>query len=138
MARRIPGEFVPSDVDTVHDPAIRAAGYKAELLFRRANEYSKRTKSDGVVPKYDLPIVGIGIPGPLAPLAAALVRVGLWQDSGDTWTIPKYLKWNLSQSEIADDKGQAPRSDQDEPQGTPNPTDPAQSAGAKWSRYSGR
>ena len=104
MARRLPGEFVPSDVDTVHDPAIRAAGYKAELLFRRANEYSKRTKSDGVVPKYDLPIVGIGIPGPLAPLAAALVRVGLWQDSGDNWTIPKYLKWNLSQSEIADDK----------------------------------
>jgi hypothetical protein len=73
MARRIPGEFVPSDVDMVHDPAIRAAGFKAELLFRRGNEYAKRTKQDGRIPKYDLAIVGIGIPGPLTAHAGALV-----------------------------------------------------------------
>lgn len=116
MARRIPGEFVPSDVDTVHDPAIRAAGCLAELLFRRGNEYSKRTKSDGKIPKYDLSIVGVsieddlkslGIPAHvvanlLPKLARKLVKSGLWEDRGGHWFIPKYLKWNPSQAEIGE------------------------------------
>ena len=63
MARRIPAIFVPLDVNLPHDDAIRAAGPWAELLYIRGLTYAKRCRPDGAVPKYDLPVVAIGIPG---------------------------------------------------------------------------
>ena len=76
MARRIPGEFVPSDVNLANDPAIMRAGAWAELLFRRANEYAKRMKRDGVIHRCDLSVISIGITGRAANHADALVRAG--------------------------------------------------------------
>ena len=57
MARRIPGQFVPCDVNLATDPAVMAAGPLAELIFRRANEYIKKNKRDGILLHLDLPFV---------------------------------------------------------------------------------
>lgn len=105
MARRIPGEFVPSDVNLANDPAIMRAGAWAELLFRRGNEHAKRMRRDGVIYAIELPILAHGIPGKAAAHADALVREGLWEpveDESPGWFIRSFLKWNLSQLEQAD------------------------------------
>lgn len=76
MARRIPGEFVPCDVNLASDPSIMRAGPMAELLFRRGNEYAKRADRDGDLYSVELPIIANGIPQPKKQ-ADALVREGL-------------------------------------------------------------
>ena len=104
MARRIPGIFVPLDMNLPHDDAIRSAGPWAELLYVRGIAYAKRCGRDGSIPKYDLPVVAIGIPGNAKTHAAALVTHGLWIDGGDQWSIRSWLKWNLSLEEQAAEK----------------------------------
>lgn len=98
MGRRIPGEFVPCDVNLSSDPAIMRAGPMAELLFRRANEHAKRAARDGVIYKIELPLVAHGMTRP-ERLADALVANNLWIDEGEHWSIRSFLKWNLSQAE---------------------------------------
>ena len=98
MARRIPGEFVPCDVNLSSDPAIMRAGPMAELLFRRANEHAKKAARDGVIYKVELPLVAHGMTRP-ERLADALVANNLWIDEGEHWSIRSFLKWNLSQAE---------------------------------------
>ncbi len=98
MARRVPGEFVPCDVNLSSDPAIMRAGPMAELLFRRANEHAKRVARDGVIYKVELPLVAHGMTKP-ERLADALVANNLWIDEGEHWSIRSFLKWNLSQAE---------------------------------------
>lgn len=104
MARRIPGEFVPSDVNTASDPAIMRAGAMAELLFRRANEYAKRNDRDGVIYSIELGVIAHGIPGKHCTLAAALVREQLWEERPDGWFIRSFLKWNLSQADQVEER----------------------------------
>jgi len=104
MARRIPGEFVPCDVNLANDPDIMRAGPWAELLFRRANEYAKKCDRDGLIYLLDLGIVAHGIPGKAEMHAAQLVRFGLWETADDGWSIRSFLKWNLSQAEQAEEK----------------------------------
>jgi len=103
MTRRIPGVFVPSDVNTANDPAIMAAGPMAELIFRRANEYAKKNGRDGLIFTFDLPIIGNSIPQ-ASKHAGRLVEVGLWEKRPDGWFITSYLKWNASVSEQAEQK----------------------------------
>lgn len=98
MARRIPGEFVPCDVNLSSDPAIMRAGPMAELLFRRGNEYAKKNERDGVLYEMELPIVAFGITQPRKQ-ADTLVRHRLWTKTDDGWIIRSFLKWNLSQEE---------------------------------------
>ena len=102
MARRIPGEFVPSDVNTRSHPQIRMAGCLPELLFRRGNEHVKSTKRDGILYKFDLEVFGVGLDGDLKAHARKLVKVGLWEDKGSYWLVPGYLNWNHSQAEVAE------------------------------------
>ena len=90
MARRIPGEFVPCDVNLSSDPAIMRAGPMAELLFRRANEHAKRAARDGVIYKVELPLVAHGMTRS-ERLADALVANNLWIDEGEHWAIPVYV-----------------------------------------------
>lgn len=104
MGRRIPSEFVPSDVNLASDPAIMRAGHLAELLFRRANEHAKRANRDGDIYEMELGIIAYGIPGNHRKLADALVREHLWEPIKDGWLIRSWLKWNLSQSEQADER----------------------------------
>lgn len=106
MARRIPGEFVPSDVNLVDDPSIMRAGAMAELLFRRANEHAKRTHRDGLIYAIELTKLCHGIPGRATNHADALVREGLWDQSGADYVIRSFLKWNLSQEEQSEAKRQ--------------------------------
>jgi len=110
MARRIPGEFVPSDVNTANDPAIMRAGAWAELLFRRANEHAKRNHRDGTLHEVELRVIALGIPGRALTHAEALVREGLWEPlEGGGWYIRSYLKWNLSELEQAEVRAQKRR-----------------------------
>lgn len=104
MARRIPGEFVPSDVNLANDPAIMRAGPWAELLFRRANEYVKRTDRDGTLHTVELKAIALGIPGNAYTHAASLVREGLWEETEDGYSIRSWLKWNLSLEEQAEER----------------------------------
>ncbi|GIG27161.1 hypothetical protein [Cellulomonas denverensis] len=90
---RIPGEFVPLDVNFAHDRALRASGPAAELLFIRGLAYVKRMRSSGLVPDYDLPVVAVGIPNP-AKHASTLVRKGLWEQVDGGWLIRSWSKWN--------------------------------------------
>ena len=109
MARRIPGEFVPLDLNLPSDAAIRRAGPDAELLFIRGMIYLKRTGSDGWIPAYDLPAFAVGLKNVKAA-TAALVKVNLWQaierDEEPGWLCRSWLKWNMSQQEIADSKAE--------------------------------
>lgn len=93
--------FVPSDVNTAHDPAIIAAGPWPELLFRRANEHAKRLDRDGIIHAAELQVISRGIPAPTKQ-AAALVKHGLWEDVNGGWFIRSWFKWNLTQTEVAD------------------------------------
>ena len=77
MAWRVPGEFVPCDVNLANDPAIMRAGPLPELLFRRANEYVKRVNRDGILEAVELPVVALGMPGKPGQYADVLVREGL-------------------------------------------------------------
>lgn len=104
MARRIPGEFVPCDVNLANDPRIMRAGAMAELLFRRANEYAKRNDRDGDLESVELGVIAFGIPGNPQRMAAALVREGLWRETDTGWIIAAFLKWNMSQEEQAQDR----------------------------------
>ena len=106
MAWRIPGEFVPCDVNLANDPKILRAGFAAELLFRRANEYAKRMNRDGTLEEIELPVVAHGIPGKPAALAEALVREGLWEKTPTGWLIRSFLKWNPSSEVQAATKAQ--------------------------------
>jgi len=99
MARRIPGEFVPCDVNLANDPDIMRAGPWAELLFRRANEYAKRNNRDGTLHEVELGVIAFGIPGKACNHAGALVREGLWEVTPTGWLIRSFLKWNMSQVE---------------------------------------
>ena len=99
MASKIPRELVPSDVNLANDPAILRAGFKAELLFRRANEYAKRMNRDGIIYPIELPIIAHGIPGNPRHLADTLINVGLWEDTEEGLVIRSFLKWNMSQEE---------------------------------------
>lgn len=90
---RIPGEFVPLDVNYAHDRAIRQAGPSAELLFIRAMTYARRMKTNGYVPDYDLPVIGVGIPK-IERHAAELVRVRLWSTAAGGWKFRSWEKWN--------------------------------------------
>ena len=102
MARRVPGLWVPSDVNLANDPAIISAGYRAELLFSRANEYAKRMGRDGIIYPVELPIIAHGIPGKPLPMAEALIEAGLWVDTDEGIVIRSFLKWNMSNAEQDD------------------------------------
>lgn len=104
MARRIPGEFVPLDVNMPSDPKVRRAGPDAELVYIRGLIYLKRTNSDGFLPEYDMAAFAVGCRN-VPKSIAALVKVGLWEsaerDGEPGWVCRSWLKWNASQKEIA-------------------------------------
>ena len=106
MARRIPREFVPLDLNLPRDPAIRRAGPDAELLYIRGLIYLKQSDLDGVIPEFDIDVVAVGLRNAKRS-ADALVAQGLWLKVPGGWQVRSWLKWNLSQAEQADKKQKA-------------------------------
>ena len=103
MASRTPGLYVPLDVNYARDPRIRLAGPNAELLYIRGLAYAKQSGTDGAIPRYDLPIVSVGLKG-VKTAVAMLVHHGLWEEFPEGWLIRSWQKWNLTQQQIADQK----------------------------------
>lgn len=102
---KTPSGFVPLDMNYLRDPAVRKAGPDAELLYVRSLAHCKSGGTDGFIGDYDLEVVGVGLKNPsVRARAALLVREGLWSAEPDGWTIRSWLKWNMTQTEIADDK----------------------------------
>lgn len=102
MARRIPGEFVPLDVNLPSDIKIRRAGPHAELLYVRGLIYLKGVPTDGFIPEFDLPVLSAGcLQVPRA--VKALVTAGLWVEGEHEgvpgWFCTAWLKWNASEAE---------------------------------------
>jgi hypothetical protein len=90
---RIPGEFVPLDVNAPHDRALRMAGPLAELLFYRGLMWSRKHKGGGFLADFNLAEIGAGIPS-LKKYADALVRERLWLKVRGGWQIRSFPKWN--------------------------------------------
>lgn len=100
---RIPGQFVPLDVNYPRDRAIRRAGQDAELLFIRSIVFAKGSGTDGFIGDYDLDAVAVGLRG-VTKSVAALVRVGLWEVVEDGWQVRSFGKWNMTTDEISEVK----------------------------------
>lgn len=101
MPRTTPGNYVPLDVNYARDAAIRRAGPDAELLFVRGLAYAKGSRDGtGRIPRYDLPVVAVGLKG-ATKRVAALVAEQLWIENADGWTIRSWQTWN------GDDDGRA-------------------------------
>lgn len=105
---RIPGEFVPLDVNYSHDRAIRQAGPMGELLFIRSLAYARKMfkVTNGLIPDYDLTTIGTGIPN-VKKHAAALVRERLWMTTKGGWHIRSFAKWNPEIDRAAQSTGGA-------------------------------
>ena len=102
MARRIPGEFVPLDLDLPRDIKIRKAGPDAELLYIRGLIYLKSADHDGFIPGFDVPALAVGCRA-IPQSTKALVAAGLWEESEldgmEGYLCKAWLKWNMSQAE---------------------------------------
>jgi hypothetical protein len=85
--------YVPLDVGFARDPKLRRAGTAAELLFVRTLAYVKDAETDGVVPRDDLPAIGVRLRN-LEESVAALVREGAWEEHPDGWRITAWHVWN--------------------------------------------
>lgn len=109
MARKIPGEFVPLDLDMPRDIKIRKAGPDAELLYIRGLIYLKSAKYDGFIPDFDVAALAVGCRAVPAS-TKALVTVGLWEtaevDGMQGYNCRGWLKWNMSQSEQEEQRRQ--------------------------------
>lgn len=102
---RIPGLFVPLDVNYPRDRAIRQAGPEAELVFIRALVFTKGSKTDGFLADFDLDAAMVGLkPAWVKKGVDALVKVGLWNAVDDGWQVRSWEKWNSTQEQIAEDQ----------------------------------
>lgn len=102
---RIPGVFVPLDVNYPRDRAIRRAGAEAELVFIRGLVFTKSTKTDGFLADFDLDAAMVGLkPAWVQKGVAALVKADLWTVVEDGWQVRSWAKWNSTQEQIAEDQ----------------------------------
>lgn len=102
MARRIPGEFVPLDLNMPRDIKIRKAGPDAELVYIRGLIYLKQGESDGFIPEFDLPVLSVGcksVPASVKKLVSAELWRTAIRDGVSGWECVAWLKWNSSEDE---------------------------------------
>lgn len=86
------------DDNVPHHRKMLAAGPAASWLWLCGVAYCQRHKTDGHIPLEALPWLGVDKP---RPLAAILVRVGLWHadDNIGGWLVHDFLDWNDSSDE---------------------------------------
>lgn len=84
------------DDNVPHHRKMLAAGPAAAWLWLCGVAYCQRHTTDGHIPAEALPWLGVEKP---KPLAATLVRVGLWHADGDGWRVHDFLDWNASSDE---------------------------------------
>lgn len=100
---KTPRGFVPLDMNYLRDPNIRRAGPDAELLYIRSLAHCKAGGTDGEIGDYDLDVIAVGLRNVQARVGA-LVKYRLWLEVDGGWRIRSWEKWNMTQSEIAEEK----------------------------------
>ena len=92
------------DDNVPHHKKMLAAGPAAAWLWLCGVAYCQRHKTDGHIPLEALPWLGALKP---APLAAVLVRVGLWHADENIggWLVHDFLDWNASSEERQEKSG---------------------------------
>jgi len=98
---RAPSMYVPLDVNYMRDPRLRLAGPDAELLYIRALAYAKGGETDGIVHRYDLAVIAVGLQRVPARVAA-LVREKAWEERECDWFIAGWFNWNESTTALRD------------------------------------
>lgn len=96
--------FVPLDVNYQFDDKILRAGPLAECLYVRSLALVKRTATEGRLHHSHLSSLALGLPGAASKHASALVAVGLWEQTEDGWYIAGWLKHNLSNEALTEQK----------------------------------
>lgn len=96
---KMPGPYVPLDVNYARDRAIAAAGEEAELLYLRALAYCKGTFSEGFVPDHEVDEIAKRLKR-VPQRIAALVREELWSVTDGGWLIRNWNRWNESSEEV--------------------------------------
>jgi hypothetical protein len=86
--------------DTLHGhPKAAAAGLEAMGIWALALSHCGAYLTDGHITRATALRIA-GTPEVLERLAATLVRVGLWESSGDGWQFHDYLAYNPSRAEV--------------------------------------
>lgn len=96
--------YVPLDVNYQTDHKILSAGHIAECLYVRGLAAAKRSTSEGQIRHSQLPVLALGLPGKPAKHAAKLVEVGLWDEVEGGWYIAGWLKHNMTNDDLAEQK----------------------------------
>lgn len=96
--------FVPLDVNYQFDEKIVCAGHVAECLYVRGLAYAKRAATEGRLHRGHLAALTLGLPGKPDKHADALVNQGLWEPTADGWYISGWLKHNLSNTALVEQK----------------------------------
>lgn len=92
---KMPGPYVPLDVNYSRDRAIAAAGEAAELLFVRGMAYCKSSYTEGFIADFELPIVAARL-GKVRQRVESLVREELWLAVPGGWHVRSWSRWNES------------------------------------------
>jgi hypothetical protein len=100
---RIPGQFVPLDVNYLRDRSIRRAGPDAELLYIRSLAHAKAGGTEGFIGDFDLEVVAVGLRN-TPRRVSALVREELWVPVDDGWRIRSWEKWNATNEQVTAEK----------------------------------
>ena len=87
-------------------PKVIAAGPWAELLAMRGVIYAAGLETDGFIPTAGLAHIGAGIPA-VKKKAAALVEVGLWEESDGGWVIHDFLDYHPARAAKEEERAKA-------------------------------
>lgn len=92
--------WVKIEDETVVHRKVRIAGRRAFGLWVAGLCYATRFRTDGRIPKSELPAVWPWSEDGLAEDAKALVTAGMWEDCGDHWLAHDFLEYQESAKEI--------------------------------------
>src|SRR5438067_2148531 len=85
------------------DPKFRQVGPHAELAYIRSLIYSNRYLTDGVITADAVREVCQGFERQATAVAAALVKVALWEASPDGYVVINFTLNQRSKKEVMDD-----------------------------------
>lgn len=90
-----PSLWVPLDANFPSGPKVAAAGLEATILFMRALCWSKRQKTEGILPYEALPYLSNDAAARAAILADESLELFVDEPAARRYVIPSWFDWNL-------------------------------------------